>query len=311
MADSLNGATKYVATHRPDSLAWGPVENLGADIVAGIRRVKANDGPDLIVWGSSTLPALLLEHGLADEYCCSSFRSCSARESDSFRDGARRANSRSSRRNGGFRRPDQHLPARWAAADRVLFDGDRSGTQRYDVMTPCDRVRIEMTANRRKRHDRPRHLPVVRPRRSSKAAEFYAATFPDSHVGRVNTAPGDFPGGKEGSELTVEFTVLGTAVRRPQRRPELHAERIGQLHGRHREPGGDRPLLGCDRRQWRRRERLRLVQGPLGLLLADHAEAAARTDDLHDAAEAKRAFDAMMTMRKIDIAAIEAAAKAS
>ena len=42
-----------------------------------------------------------------------------------------------------------------------------------------------------------------------KAAEFYAATFPDSQVGRVNAAPGDFPGGQEGSELTVEFTVLG------------------------------------------------------------------------------------------------------
>jgi predicted 3-demethylubiquinone-9 3-methyltransferase (glyoxalase superfamily) len=44
---------------------------------------------------------------------------------------------------------------------------------------------------------------------ASKAAEFYAATFPDSHVDRVNSAPGDFPGGKQGDELTVEFTVLG------------------------------------------------------------------------------------------------------
>lgn len=42
-----------------------------------------------------------------------------------------------------------------------------------------------------------------------KAAAFYAETFPDSQVGKVNLAPGDFPGGKEGSELTVEFTVLG------------------------------------------------------------------------------------------------------
>jgi predicted 3-demethylubiquinone-9 3-methyltransferase (glyoxalase superfamily) len=44
---------------------------------------------------------------------------------------------------------------------------------------------------------------------ASKAAEFYAATFPDSHVDRVNSASGDFPGGKQGDELTVEFTVLG------------------------------------------------------------------------------------------------------
>jgi dihydrofolate reductase len=67
MADSLNAATKYVATHRPDSLGWGPVEDLGPDIVEGIRRIKAKDGPDVIVWGSSTLTPVLLGHGLADE----------------------------------------------------------------------------------------------------------------------------------------------------------------------------------------------------------------------------------------------------
>lgn len=67
MADSLNAATKYVATHRPESLAWGPAEDLGADIVAGIRSVKAKDGPDLIVWGSSTLTPVLIEAGLADD----------------------------------------------------------------------------------------------------------------------------------------------------------------------------------------------------------------------------------------------------
>ena len=43
---------------------------------------------------------------------------------------------------------------------------------------------------------------------ASKAAEFYAATFPDSHVDRVNAAPGDFPGGHEGSELTVPLGLF-------------------------------------------------------------------------------------------------------
>ncbi len=66
-ADSLNAATKYVATHRPDSLGWGPVGDLGADVMAGIRRVKSQDGPDLIVWGSATLTSALLEQGLVDE----------------------------------------------------------------------------------------------------------------------------------------------------------------------------------------------------------------------------------------------------
>jgi dihydrofolate reductase len=65
-ADGLNAATKYVATHRPDSLGWGPVEELGADIMAGVRRAKSKDGPDLIVWGSSTLTPVLLEQGLVD-----------------------------------------------------------------------------------------------------------------------------------------------------------------------------------------------------------------------------------------------------
>jgi len=67
MADGINAARKYIATHRPESLAWGPAESLGPDIVEGIRRTKSQDGPDLIVWGSSTLTSLLLEHGLADE----------------------------------------------------------------------------------------------------------------------------------------------------------------------------------------------------------------------------------------------------
>jgi dihydrofolate reductase len=67
MADSINGATKYVATHRPKSLAWGPAEDLGRDIVEGVKRVKAKNGPQLIVWGSSTVTPVLLEHELADE----------------------------------------------------------------------------------------------------------------------------------------------------------------------------------------------------------------------------------------------------
>ena len=67
MADALNAATKHVATHRPESLEWGPFEGLGADIVAGVRRIKSLDGPDLVLWGSSTLTSVLLEHGLADD----------------------------------------------------------------------------------------------------------------------------------------------------------------------------------------------------------------------------------------------------
>ncbi|HZR59205.1 MAG TPA: SpoIIE family protein phosphatase [Terriglobales bacterium] len=71
MADSLNAATKYVVTHRPESLTWGPFEaigsDLGSDLVDSVRRIKAKNGPDLMVPGSSTLTSVLLDHGLADE----------------------------------------------------------------------------------------------------------------------------------------------------------------------------------------------------------------------------------------------------
>jgi dihydrofolate reductase len=67
LSDAINAATKYVTTHRPESLEWGPFEALGPDIVEDIRRIKSQNGRDLILWGSSTLTSTLLEHGLAEE----------------------------------------------------------------------------------------------------------------------------------------------------------------------------------------------------------------------------------------------------
>ena len=67
IANGLNAATKYVATHRPESLGWGPAKDLGADIIESVRGIKSKDGPDLIVWGSSTLTSVLLGQGLVDE----------------------------------------------------------------------------------------------------------------------------------------------------------------------------------------------------------------------------------------------------
>jgi dihydrofolate reductase len=66
MTDALNAATKYVVTHRPESLAWGPFEGVG-DIVESVSRLKSEGSRDLHLWGSSTLTSTLLEHGLADE----------------------------------------------------------------------------------------------------------------------------------------------------------------------------------------------------------------------------------------------------
>ena len=67
IANNINAATKYVATHRPESLEWGPARDLGVDITEGIRGIKSTSGPDLIVWGSSTLTSVLLDQELADE----------------------------------------------------------------------------------------------------------------------------------------------------------------------------------------------------------------------------------------------------
>src|SRR6185437_15286506 len=67
IADRLNAATKYVITHRPESLEWGPFEAIGPDLVDSVRRIKATKGPDLVLAGSLTLTSVLLEHGLADE----------------------------------------------------------------------------------------------------------------------------------------------------------------------------------------------------------------------------------------------------
>ncbi len=67
MADRLKAAKKYVATHHPETLEWGPFESLGPDLVEGVRRIKSQDGPDLVLAGSSTLISTLLGGGLADE----------------------------------------------------------------------------------------------------------------------------------------------------------------------------------------------------------------------------------------------------
>ena len=67
MADRLNAATKVVVTHRPESLAWGPVAALGPNLAEGVRALKAQEGPDLLLCGSSSLTSPLLAQGLVDE----------------------------------------------------------------------------------------------------------------------------------------------------------------------------------------------------------------------------------------------------
>lgn len=67
LADLLNGVTKHVATHRPESLAWHNSRGLGDDIVASLRALKQQEGPDLLTQGSSELVHQLLATELVDE----------------------------------------------------------------------------------------------------------------------------------------------------------------------------------------------------------------------------------------------------
>ena len=140
------------------------------------------------------------------------------------------------------------------------------------------------------------------------AARFYAATFPDSRVDSVDRAPGDYPGGKAGKVLTVQFTVFGVAcmglnggdyfkqseafsfliATEDQAETDLYWNAIiGN--------GGQASQCGWCKDKWG----LSWQITPRAL-----TDAMAKGGDV-----AKRAFDAMMTMGKIDVAVIEAAVR--
>jgi predicted 3-demethylubiquinone-9 3-methyltransferase (glyoxalase superfamily) len=138
------------------------------------------------------------------------------------------------------------------------------------------------------------------------AAEFYAATFPDSKVGNVFHAPSDFPDGKEGDVLTVEFTVCGipcvglnggTAFKQSEafsfQIATDNQEETDRYWNAIVENGGKESECGWCKDRWGVSWQIT----PRTL-----TEAMAAGGD-----EAKRAFEAMMKMQKIDVAAIEAA----
>ena len=139
------------------------------------------------------------------------------------------------------------------------------------------------------------------------AAQFYAKTFPDSAVGAVHRAPGDFPSGKEGDVLTVEFTVLGIPCLGLNGGPMFkHTEAFSfqvatddqaetdRLWNAIVGNGGQESACGWCKDQW-----------GLNWQITPRVLMAAISDP--DRAAAKRAFAAMMEMTKIDIAKIEQA----
>ena len=67
LANGINSAIKYVVTHMPESLKWGPFKYLGEDIIEELRKLKSAEGPDLVLSGSISLTSVLLDAGLIDE----------------------------------------------------------------------------------------------------------------------------------------------------------------------------------------------------------------------------------------------------
>lgn len=142
---------------------------------------------------------------------------------------------------------------------------------------------------------------------ASKAAAFYAKTFPNSSVGRVNLAPGDFPDGREGSELTVEFTILGRKfvglnggpIFKPNESVSFMIITDTQEETDHYwnaiiDNGGSESACGWCKDRWGFSWQI------TPRILLDMTTSSDR--DL-----AKRAFASMMTMKKIDIATLKAA----
>jgi predicted 3-demethylubiquinone-9 3-methyltransferase (glyoxalase superfamily) len=138
------------------------------------------------------------------------------------------------------------------------------------------------------------------------AARFYAATFPDSEIAAIHKAPGDFPGGKEGEILTVEFTVFGTPCLGLNGGPEFsHSEAFSfQIATDTQEEtdrywnaivsnGGEESACGWCKDRWG-------ISWQITPRVLTDALAAGGP-------QARRAFEAMMRMGKIDIAKIEAA----
>jgi len=141
------------------------------------------------------------------------------------------------------------------------------------------------------------------------AARFYAATFPNSEVTAVHRAPGDFPGGKKGDELTVEFTVLGIPCLGLNggpafRQSEAFSFQIATDNQEETDRywnaivgnGGQESACGWCKDRWG------LSWQITPRVLMDAMAAGGE--------EARRAFEAMMTMKKIDVATIERARRA-
>ena len=127
-----------------------------------------------------------------------------------------------------------------------------------------------------RRHDRKqdRNLPVVRGWPRPRGGRVPRGGISRQPFGQPSSRGGRLPRWQAGRRTHRGVHRPGHAVRGPEWRSPLQVQRGRELPGLHRHAGGDRPLLGCDRRQWRRGEPVRLVQGQVRPILADHTTCA-------------------------------------
>jgi len=142
---------------------------------------------------------------------------------------------------------------------------------------------------------------------AEEAANFYAATFRDSHVDAVHRAPGDYPAGQQGNVLTVEFTVLGMPFLGLNGGPQFKFDEAVSFQVYTRDQAETDHLWNAIVGNGGAESECGWCKDRFGLSwqITPRALMDAFTDP--DRAASKRAFDAMMTMQKIDIAKIEAA----
>lgn len=139
------------------------------------------------------------------------------------------------------------------------------------------------------------------------AARFYAATFPDSAVGRVMHAPGDYPSGKEGDVLTVEFTVMGIPCLGLNGGPGVAHNIAFSFQVATDDQAETDRLWNAIVNNGGKESECGWCQDKWGISWQITPRVLTEAINDPDRAAARRAFNAMMTMRKIDVAAIEKA----
>ena len=310
IAKAFNRATKFVTTNSLDRFDWANTQPVTGDTLEGVRRLKASEGPELHVWGSGELLQSLIGADLVDEFRVWLYPVILGKGKRLFEAGVP---PRALELVGSERTSAGVLLNTYRPAGAV-----KPGS--FETGPPSDAElarRRKLAAEDTDQNFSTRRRTMATPAKNTiclwydgdaeEAANFYAETFPDSFVTAVHRAPGDNPSGKEGDILTVEFTLMGIPCLGLNGGPMFkHSEAFSfQVATVDQEEtdrywnaiidnGGEASACGWCKDKW-----------GLSWQITPIVMTQAYTSG--DRAAAKRAFDAMMQMSKIDIATIEKA----